>query len=106
VASQGLKAMMTRSKTARRVWVGPDDRGLESEIVAIVLGPDIDLDVEVVRDEKKGRRITEARAQRLAEEAMAKSGVGRPSLTAPGARSPEVKARVPAELKDRYLRGA
>jgi hypothetical protein len=65
-----------------------------------VLGPDIDLDVEVVRD-KKGRRITEARAERLAEEALAKAGVGRPSLTAPGARSPEVKARVPAELKDR-----
>jgi len=63
-----------------------------------VLGPDIDLDVEVVRD-KKDRRITEARAQRLAEEALAKAGVGRPSLTAPGARSSEVKARVPAELK-------
>ena len=70
-----------------------------------VLGPDIDLDVEVVRD-KKGRRITEAQAQRLAEEALAKAGVGRPSLTAPGARSPEVKARVPAELKDRLEREA
>ena len=70
-----------------------------------VLGPDIDLDVEVVRD-KKGRRITEARAQRLAEEALAKAGVGRPSLTAPGARSPEVKARVPAELMHRLEREA
>ena len=70
-----------------------------------VLGPDIDLDLEVVRD-KKGRRITEARAQRLAEEALAKAGVGRPSLTAPGARSPEVKARVPAELKHRLEREA
>ena len=48
-----------------------------------VLGPDIDLDVEVVRD-TKGRRITEARAERLAEEALAKPGVGRPSLTAQG----------------------
>ncbi len=70
-----------------------------------VLGSDIDLDVEVVRD-KKGRRITEARAQRLAEEALAKAGVGRPSLTAPGARSSEVKARVPAELKHRPEREA
>jgi Ribbon-helix-helix protein, copG family len=70
-----------------------------------VLGLDIDLDVEVVRD-KKGRRITEARAQRLAGEALAKAGVGRPSLTAPGARSPEVKARVPAELKHRLEREA
>jgi hypothetical protein len=32
--------------------------------------------------------------------------VGRPSLTAPGARSPEVKARVPAELKHRLEREA
>ena len=70
-----------------------------------VLGPDIDLDVEVVRA-KKGQRITEARTQRLAEEALAKAGVGRPSLTASGARSPEVKARVPAELKDRLEREA
>ena len=70
-----------------------------------LLGPDINLDIEVVRD-KKGRRITEARAQRLAEEALAKAGVGRPSLTAPGARSPEVKARVPAELKHRLEREA
>jgi hypothetical protein len=70
-----------------------------------VLGPDVDLDLDVVRD-KKGRRITDARAQRLAEEALAKAGVGRPSLTATGARSPEVKARVPAELKDRLEREA
>lgn len=70
-----------------------------------VLGSDIDLDVEVVRDEK-GRRITEARAQRLAEEALAKAGVGRPSLTAPGPRSSEVKAMVPAELKHRLEREA
>ena len=70
-----------------------------------VLGPDIDLDVEVVLD-KKGRRITEARAQRLAEQALVKAGVGRPSLTAPGARSPEVKARVPADLKARLEREA
>lgn len=48
-----------------------------------VPGPDIDLDVEVVRD-KKGRWITEARAQRLAEQALAKAGMGRPSLTARG----------------------
>ena len=70
-----------------------------------VLGAGHRLDVEVVRD-KKGRRITEARAQGFAEEALAKAGVGRPSLTAPGARSPEVKARVSAELKHRLEREA
>jgi len=70
-----------------------------------VAGPDIDLDVEVVRD-RKGRRITEKRAEQLAAEALAKAGVSRPSLTAPGARSPEVKARVPAALRDRLVQAA
>ena len=64
------------------------------------IGPDIDLDAEVVRD-KHGARITEARAQELAVSALYKAGVGRPSLSAPGRRSPEVKARVPIELRDR-----
>lgn len=64
------------------------------------VGPDIDLDVEVVRD-KLGERITEARAKEIAAAAVQKAGVGRPSLTAPGRRSPEVKARVPIELRDR-----
>lgn len=64
------------------------------------LGPDIDLDVDVVRD-KSGQRITEARAKDIAEAALEKVTVGRPSLTAPGRRSPEVKARVPVELRDR-----
>ena len=52
-----------------------------------VLGPDVDLDVEVVRD-KKGRRITEARARRLAEQALAKAGsdVRRSTPPEPGRR--------------------
>jgi hypothetical protein len=65
-----------------------------------VAGPDIDLDVEVVTD-KHGRRITEQRAQKMAADALARAGVGRPSLTRPGARSPEIKARVPEELRER-----
>lgn len=56
------------------------------------VGPDIDLDVEVVRD-NKGDRITEARAKEIAAAALQQAGVGRPPLTAPGRRSPEVKAR-------------
>ena len=70
-----------------------------------VAGPDIDLDDEVVPD-KQGRRISEQRAQQLAEDALTKAGVGRPSLTAPRTRSPEIKARVPAELRERLLRAA
>lgn len=69
------------------------------------LGPDIDLDAEVVLD-KKGRRITERRAQQIAADTLARAGVGRPSLTAPGQRSPEIKARVPSDLRDRLHEAA
>lgn len=65
-----------------------------------VVGPDVDLDSEVVLD-KHGRRITEERARELAEEAVRTVRAGRPSLTAPGERSPEVKAQVPADLRQR-----
>lgn len=57
----------------------------------------VDLDVEVVRD-SRGRRITEADAARLAEDAIAKV-VGRPSLTGAGQRSPQVSFRVSAETR-------
>ena len=70
-----------------------------------VAGSDIDLDVEIVLD-KQGRRITEERAREIAAEVLAKAGVGRPSLTRPGARSPEIKARVPEELRDRLTAAA
>jgi len=70
-----------------------------------VAGSDIDLDVEVVTD-RQGRRITERRAQQIAADALAKAGVGRPSLTRPGARSPEIKARVPEELRERLTAAA
>ena len=68
------------------------------------LGPDIDLDAEAVKD-RNGRRITEADAQKLAEDAIAKV-LGRPSLGRPGTHSPEVKARVPEELRERLNRAA
>lgn len=70
-----------------------------------VAAQDIDLDREVVRD-RKGRRITERRAREIAEDTLEKAGVGRPSFTAPGRRSLEVKARVPEELRDRLHEAA
>ncbi len=70
-----------------------------------VVGPDIDLDTEIVLD-KRGQRITEERARKIAAETLAKAGVGRPSLTRPGATSPEVKARVPEELRQRLASAA
>ncbi|MEY4901197.1 MAG: hypothetical protein RI895_1619 [Actinomycetota bacterium] len=62
-----------------------------------VLGKDIDLDKEVIRD-GQGKRITPKRAEKIAEEFIAQV-VGRPSLTGPSKVSPEIKARVPAKLK-------
>jgi hypothetical protein len=64
------------------------------------VGPDIDLDVEVVLD-ADGSRITESRAQEIAKEAIAEYYAGRPSLSTPRQQSPELKARVPVELRDR-----
>ena len=46
-----------------------------------VLGKDIDLDKEVIRD-STGKRITSKRAQKIVEEVLAQA-VGRPSLTGP-----------------------
>lgn len=62
-----------------------------------VAGPDIDLDVEVVKD-RKGRRVTERRAEAVAAETLAT--VGRPSLTGPGTRSPERVAPRAARTRD------
>jgi len=61
------------------------------------IGPDVNLSRTIIRD-KKGRRITPARAERLANAAI-ESVVERLSLTGPAARSPEIKARVPEKLK-------
>lgn len=63
-------------------------------------GGAIDLDVEDVRL-ADGTRLTEARAEALAEEVLTSLGRGRPSLTAPGERSPQLRLSVPAELRDR-----
>ncbi len=70
-----------------------------------VIGPDVDLDRDVVVDQH-GRRITEQRARDLAEDAVRTVRAGRPSLTSPGQRSPEVKARVPADLRQRLTEEA
>ncbi len=70
-----------------------------------VFGPDIDLDKEVVLD-KRGRRITEARAQQIARQILRENSAGRPSLTGAKIVSPEIKARVPQGMKDRLDREA
>jgi hypothetical protein len=69
------------------------------------LGADIDLDIEVVLD-ARGQRITEARATEIAEETIEEYYAGRPSLSTPRQASPELKARVPVELRERVQEGA
>jgi hypothetical protein len=61
------------------------------------LGKDVDLKKEVVRD-LSGRRITDRRVNQIIKEVRRKSA-GRPSLSKPNVISPEVKARVPIQLK-------
>jgi hypothetical protein len=61
------------------------------------LGKDVDLKKEVVLD-LSGRRITDRRVKQIVKEVRRKSA-GRPSLSKPNVISPEVKARVPIQLK-------
>ena len=61
------------------------------------VGRDVDLNREVIRL-KNGKRLTNALAAKMAEDAVEKA-VGRPSLTAKSVESPQIKARVPVKLK-------
>ena len=70
------------------------------------LGPDVDLDREVVLD-GRGRRITNASAEAATADALAKVGRGRPSLSGePGSGSPQVTFRLPAKLRAKVERRA
>ena len=65
----------------------------------VALGPDVDLAKEVVIL-PSGERLTNELVDEIVA-AFHASLPGRPSLTSPGTRSPEVKARVPQATKDR-----
>ena len=65
--------------------------------IKYTVGPDVDLSKTVVLG-KNGKRITNARAERLANAAIEKV-LGRPSLTAASIESPQIKVRVPMKLK-------
>jgi hypothetical protein len=67
-----------------------------------IVGPDIDLEKEVILD-SKGRRVDQSyieQAMQEVEEELAKRA-GRPSLTGTSAHSPHVSFRIPPELKAR-----
>ena len=63
----------------------------------IKVGPDVDLDSEVVLL-PDGTRLTNKLAAKMARDAI-KQVRGRPSLTAVAVESPQLKVRVPAKLK-------
>ncbi len=69
-------------------------------MTAYKLRPDVDLNVDDVRD-SKGRRITEEYAERAVADALERIGRGRPSLPGSTGRSPQVTFRVTPELKAR-----
>jgi hypothetical protein len=67
-----------------------------------IVGPDINLEEEVILD-SKGRRVDQSYielAMQEVEEELAKRA-GRPSLTGTPAHSPHVSFRIPPELKAR-----
>ena len=63
----------------------------------ITVGPDVDLDSEVVLL-PDGTRLTNKLAAKMARDAI-KQVRGRPSLTAVAVESPQLKVRVPVKLK-------
>lgn len=68
-------------------------------------GGDIDLDQEIVQD-SRGNRVTEAVAEEMVEHAL-KRPRGRPPLNAGvTGNAPEVRARVPKELRDQLVERA
>jgi hypothetical protein len=59
------------------------------------IGPDVDLDTEDIRL-ADGTRLTPEVAEDIAEDVRRRAG--RPSLTEPGTRSPQLSTRVPGPL--------
>ncbi len=68
------------------------------------LGPDVKPDEKIY--DSKGNLIDEDYIDRAVQEVRGRLARGRPSLTEPGEVSPEVKARVPSELKTRVRQEA
>ena len=61
------------------------------------VGKDVNLKKDVVKD-LSGKRITDRRVKQIVKQVRQQTA-GRPSLTKPNVISPEVKARVPIQLK-------
>lgn len=82
---------MTRPRKVKIRW--PDGSTREATV-----GPDVDLETEIVLD-SRGRRIDDAYVEGALADALAKVGRGRPSLTGERANSPQVTFRLTPELR-------
>jgi hypothetical protein len=100
-----MKTKPSTTKQSRRLRVG-DSFPIQGPHgpMDTVLGPDIDLDKEVVM--VGGRRLTTARAERLAERALRehRRRAGRPSLSGRAQDSPQVAFRVTPAMRARAER--
>ena len=67
-------------------------------IAEVEIGPDVDLDVEEVYLDD-GTRLTETKAEELAERTLARLRPGRPSITGSGEHTPSLTVRVPRETR-------
>lgn len=65
----------------------------------------IDLDLEDVR-QADGSRLTEDGAAELAQEVLRRVGRGRPSLTSPGRRSPQLRVSIPQQTQTKLRQRA
>ena len=79
-----------------KVRLGP------SEQREYVLGPDVDLEGEIILD-NEGKRLTPVRVQEMVEAARQEyeRRAGRPSLTGSAEQSPHISFRVPKDLAER-----
>lgn len=68
------------------------------------VGPDVKPDEKVY--DSKGNLIDQDYIDRAVKDVHRQLGRGRPSLTTPGGVSPEIKARVPSDLKTRVQQEA
>jgi hypothetical protein len=62
----------------------------------------VDLEKEDIRL-ADGSRLTEQRSEEIAAEVLEQVGRGRPSLSGPGTRSPQLRLSVPEELRSRLV---
>ncbi len=69
------------------------------------LGPDVDLSVEEIY-EPDGTRITDQRAQQIAEETLEQVRRGRPSLGRGTVHSPQISIRVTTATRDQAAQRA